>query len=275
MKRFLSILLTFSLLQAQSFFTLTGVKQYRILVANTSSKVDKRYNKEIEAMLMEMSKEIGIDMKKDTGTVLVLVLRTILVDQCIGIRIDLELGEYLPRPGSSENVLAITYIDTRRISVDAVEDDLTDTVEEMAEKFALQYKDDNKVLMKVQEDKKNSEKKVLHENFAQEMGYETNYRVAMEKAKKAGKPVMAFITTTYCPWCRKMESRILSKARIDAQIKKKYIPLLLNFDEKAFPKALHKITVTPTVYIIDSKTEKILHTFVGYSSREDILRELK
>ncbi|KYJ87693.1 thioredoxin family protein [Sulfurovum riftiae] len=270
MKLVLSLFLTLAILQAQSFFSLTDLKSYDIIVANMTSKVDKKYNKEIEAVLREMSKELGIDMKGHSSNVLALVVRNVVVDQCVGIKIDLDMGEYLPRPGSGENVFSITYMNSRIIRLDAIEDDLVDTVEEMAEKFADQYRDDNKKLTEVK-----AGKRVSYENFAREMAYETNYMAAMKKAKAEGKPVMVFMTTNYCPWCRKFESRILTEVEIDRQIKKKYVPLLLNFEKKEFPSILDEIAVTPTLYIIDPKTEKILHTFVGYSSREDFLRELK
>ena len=78
-----------------------------------------------------------------------------------------------------------------------MDDTLADAVEEMLEKFKLQYKENNKKHSK-------SKKTVTHETFAEDMGYETNYKSALEKAKKAGKPLMLFMTTSYCPWCRKI-----------------------------------------------------------------------
>jgi len=134
--------------------------------------------------------------------------------------------------------------------------------------FATQYIDDNKKL---------SEKKkiVSHETFDKDMEYENDYKVALSKARKESKDLMVFMTTAYCPWCRKLENRILSQGHIDKKIKAKHIPVMLNFDEKKFPKNLEKISVVPTLYVVDARTEVIKETFVGFSSRNMFLNYLK
>ncbi len=145
--------------------------------------------------------------------------------------------------------------------------ELADTIEEMLEIFATQYRDDNKKLSE-------NKKIVTHETLAKDMGYENDYKVALAKAKKEGKELMVFMTTAYCPWCRKLENRILSQEHIDKKIKATHIPVMLNFDEKKFPKNLKKISVVPTLYIVDAKTETIKETFVGFSSRNIFLNYL-
>ena len=62
---------------------------------------------------------------------------------------------------------------------------------------------------------------------------------------------------------------------INKKIKEKYVPAMLNFSRKNFPKQFREIALTPTLYIVDPKTEKILHQFVGYSAKDDFLHELK
>ncbi|HIC44488.1 MAG TPA: thioredoxin family protein, partial [Sulfurimonas sp.] len=39
------------------------------------------------------------------------------------------------------------------------------------------------------------------EHFAKQMKYETDYQVAIEKAKESKKQVMFVMVTNYCPWC--------------------------------------------------------------------------
>jgi thioredoxin-related protein len=151
---------------------------------------------------------------------------------------------------------------------DDIEDTLMDTVDDMLRRFSHQYKDDNKNIS----DKKAG---ITHENFASQMEYETDYEVALAKAKKQGKELFIFMSTSYCPWCRKIENRVLSKVDINKRIKEKYIPVMLNFSRKNFPKQFKEINLTPTLYIVDPKTEKINHQFVGYSAKDDFLFELK
>jgi thioredoxin-related protein len=154
------------------------------------------------------------------------------------------------------------------VESDNIEDDLIDTAENMLTKFSNQYKDDNKNLT-------DTKVGITHENFALQMEYETDYETALTRAKKEGKELFIFMSTSYCPWCRKLENRLLIKIDINKKIKANYVPVMLNFSRKNFPIQFREIALTPTLYIVDPKTEKILHQFVGYSAREDFLRVLK
>jgi len=266
------VLFTTVMLYAQSFYVLTGVDSYDPIVVNMSAKTQK-YNSDIKSLMQETTKEIGVDTSGHPSRVLAFVIKDISLGHTVGLKVDLELGEYVRREGQTQPVFGVTYQESRLIAPDlkdedAVEDQLADTVEEMLEKFKRQWISDNKKLSK----KKRS---VTHETFAKVMGYEVEYDAAKKRALKAGKPLMVFMTTSYCPWCRKLENRILSQVEIDAKIKEQYVPVMLNLDKDRYPSALGKTRFTPIIYIIDPTTEKILHQFTGYSSREDFLQLLK
>jgi len=267
----LSLLSTLSIL-AQSFYVLTGVDNYDPIVANMSSKTTK-YSADIKSLMQSMSKEIGVSIEGHPSRVLVFVIRDVSMGDTVGLEVKLELGEYVLRKGSTQPVFGTTYEDAKLIAPDFkdeedVDDQLADTVEEMLEKFKLQYIEDNKKLS-------STKTSVTHETFASTMGYETNYKTALAKAKKEGKKLFIFMTTSYCPWCRKLENRILSQNDIDAKIKSKYIPLMLNLDKDSYPEKFAKTRFTPILYIVNSKDESIEHKFVGYSNRGEFLQVLK
>jgi len=272
MKALFLTLLTTLPIYAQSFYTLTGVNSYNPLVANGSKKTEQ-YNQDIKSYMKEMSMELGINTKGHSSRVLAFVINDISMGKTVGLEIILELGEYVLRENSKQRVFGITYVDKRLIAPnfkdeEDVEDELADTIDEMLAKFKTQYEQDNKVLSK-------EKKSVTHENFAKVMGYETNYKTALDKAKKEGKELFIFMTTSYCPWCRKLENRILSQNEVDKKIKSKYIPLVLNLDKDSYPKQFGKTHFTPILYIVNSKDENIEHKFVGYSKRGEFLEVLK
>jgi len=259
-------------LHAESFYVLSGVDSYDPIVVNMSTKTQK-YSDEIKSLMKEMSKELDINTAGHPSRVLAFIITDISLGQTVGLKVNLELAEYVLREQNEQRVFAITYKDTMLLAPDFkdeddVEEQLADSVEEMLEKFKLQYQDDNKKRF-------NSHKVVKHENFASEMGYETNYQAALSRAKKEGKALMLLMTTSYCPWCRKMENRILAQTDTDAKIKGKYIPVALNLDKDSYPEQFAKTRFTPIIYIVNSKDETIEHKFVGYSSREEFLHVLK
>lgn len=113
-----------------------------------------------------------------------------------------------------------------------------------------------------------------YKEFAKEFGYETSYTQAVERAKKEHKDILMLEVTNYCPWCRKMEKKVLSAENIDSYIQKNYIPLIVNREEGGLPKAFHT-PIVPVTYIISYKdTEKIKAT-PGYQGKSDFLHLIK
>ena len=262
MRHLLLTLFTTATLFGQSFYVLSGVKEYDPLVSSIPEL--EIYNEEIHLLMKEMSHELKVNIAGHPSRVLAFIISKVSLGNAVGYKVDLELGEYMKREGMKESVFAISYMDTHMfMQDDDIEEELIDNVEEMLSKFSHQYKDDNKDM--------SQSKEITHKNFASVMGYETEYTVALEKAKKEHKKLMIFMTTSYCPWCRKLEKRLLAKVEIDKKIKSKYIPVMLNFNKKKFPKQLNEIGLTPTLYIVDPKNEKIEHQFVGYSNRGEFI----
>jgi thioredoxin-related protein len=262
------LITTFSL-QAESFYVLTGIDKYDPIVV-AEGRDFQPYNDDIKSLMQANALELNVDTKNHPSTVLAFIISKFALGDTIGVRVALELGEYVKRDGNIGEVFVLSYRQQKvfEFSKEGLEDDLADTIEEMLETFATQYKDDNKKL---------SEKKkaVTHETFDQDMNYENSYKVAKEKALKEGKEIMVFMTTSYCPWCRKLEDRILSQEHIDEKIKATHIPVMLNYDEKKFPKSLNKINVTPALYVIDPETDVMKEGFIGYSSRSSFLSYLQ
>jgi len=109
-----------------------------------------------------------------------------------------------------------------------------------------------------------------HAQFAKKYGYETNYEEALKKAKAQKKDIMFVMVANFCPWCKKFEKKVLTKKKVDNKIQEKYIPLILNREEKKFPKELDAALI-PTMYFISYKNETVTNKVVGYNNRQDFL----
>lgn len=260
-----------SLAWAQSPFTLTGLKSYTPVVAIDAGSIDKSIKSDILGEMEALSKELGIDTKSDTSRALAFDIKRISVGELIAIKVDLMVSENLQHPQNNEPMFVLSYLDTHIFVPEDFEEDLMDMADEMLARFALQYEEDNDKILK-------SKSLPKEGSFAAKIQYETDYKKALDKAKKEQKFLMVVMSTNYCPWCRKLENRILFKEEIDKDIKAQFVPLMLNFSEKNFPSYLNDIAITPVIYIIDPLSEKIQHTFVGYNNHESflqLLRELK
>ena len=111
------------------------------------------------------------------------------------------------------------------------------------------------------------------EEFTAKYHYETDYKVALQKAKKAHKFVFFVMVTNYCPWCRKYEKRTLSDPSINAEIQNRFIPLILNREKGQFPDQF-KTPIVPVTYIVNHKDESIVKKEMGYKGKKDLLEIL-
>ncbi|MCI0501391.1 MAG: thioredoxin family protein [Epsilonproteobacteria bacterium] len=101
--------------------------------------------------------------------------------------------------------------------------------------------------------------------FATSMKYQTNYDEAIKKAKEEKKPIMLVLSSTSCPWCRKMENQTLNNETINQQVQENFIPLALDKDNDTYPKKFFPQYV-PTVLFINPHTEDYFDQLIGYKS---------
>ncbi|MFA5234265.1 MAG: thioredoxin family protein [Sulfurimonas sp.] len=113
-----------------------------------------------------------------------------------------------------------------------------------------------------------------YRDFAKTMTYETEYKTALNKAKKEDKKLMVLMISNFCPWCTKFENKTLADESVDIAVKSKYIPLIINKEEKNFPAYL-TTPIVPTTYFINPNKEEILHQSVGFSNKVEFLNLLQ
>ena len=113
-----------------------------------------------------------------------------------------------------------------------------------------------------------------YQEFAKENGYELDYKTALSKAKSQNKELMLLLVTNYCPWCKKYEQLTLSNKEINAKVHSRYVPLIINREERNFPAQFDSTTV-PVTYFVNSKDEKIKESVRGYQTKEEFKALLK
>ncbi len=102
-------------------------------------------------------------------------------------------------------------------------------------------------------------------DFATTMKYQTNYDEAIKKAKKEKKPIMLVLSSSTCPWCRKMENQTLKNETINKQVQENFIPLALDKDTDIYPKEFLPQYV-PTILFINPNTGEYFDQSIGFKS---------
>ena len=114
------------------------------------------------------------------------------------------------------------------------------------------------------------------DKYAEEMGFERDYKTAIAKAKAANKPLMMVLGADYCPWCRKFERKTLSSTHVKSYVNHELITLIVDkkYDIESFPKKFQTY-MTPKVFFINPSEEKSFYETVGYIKKTEFLQELK
>ena len=113
------------------------------------------------------------------------------------------------------------------------------------------------------------------DKFAQEMGFERDYKIALLKSKKEDRVLMMVLGADYCPWCRKFEHKTLSSSLIKAHLDKNVVTLVVDkkYDVDSFPSQF-KTEFTPRVFFINPKDETIISQTTRYVKKMEFMKKL-
>lgn len=129
--------------QAQTPFTLTGVKSYYPVVEFNTDKIDTKYKEQILEMLIKKSTKLGIETKNFSSRSLAFLIGYIGVGDTLALKVELMLGENTMRLDTKENIFVLSYLNSRIFVPENLEEELLDNVEELLDIFEAQYKEDN------------------------------------------------------------------------------------------------------------------------------------
>lgn len=261
-KILLLVFFTNLILSASTSFTLSGVNKLYLVVEISGNTIPKSYKKMMLKSLQSVTDDLKIDTTGYDPRCLAVLINETKINESTMINIRLIIGEEVKRLDNNEKTFALTYQSMDHFLFqegDDLEDKLEDTFDTMLLKFSEQYQEENKKISKVQIDE---------QNFASEMGYETNYNEALKKAQKLKKNIMLVLVSNFCPWCRKFEQRVLLKNDVNAIVQKNYVPLILNKEKDPFPKEFDT-GFTPIIHFIDYKTQKSYHNVIGYNNKDE------
>ena len=104
------------------------------------------------------------------------------------------------------------------------------------------------------------------------LGYETDYKVAIEKAKKEQKMVLMVIVQDPCPYCDKLVHKTLDTPCTQRRMKN-YVPLIIDKHD-AFP-VQFKPPFIPISFIVDPVTEKTTYEIIGAIPYKEYIEDLE
>ena len=85
---------------------------------------------------------------------------------------------------------------------------------------------------------------------AEEIAWNKDVKSAWQAAQAANRPLLLFVTSSHCPYCRKMESNTLSSPTVARRVHDSYVPVLLNADESSAIAAQLRVSGVPTTLLV-------------------------
>jgi len=98
-----------------------------------------------------------------------------------------------------------------------------------------------------------------------ELGYETDYNTALQKAKAQNKQIVMVLVSSHCPWCERLEDEVLFLEYTNELLHKNYIPLVQYSGDDEFPNRFYSYVV-PTIHFIDSENESLIESIHGFNN---------
>lgn len=101
--------------------------------------------------------------------------------------------------------------------------------------------------------------------IAQEIAWSTDIQSAWKTAQRSNRPMLVFVTSSSCPYCRKMESNTMASPAIARRINGSYVPAILNAEESGAIAAQLQVRSVPATIVI-SPDGRIADRLDGYVS---------
>jgi thiol-disulfide isomerase/thioredoxin len=91
-------------------------------------------------------------------------------------------------------------------------------------------------------------------NAKDNIPWRTKLSDALAESKKTGKPVLADFSASWCPPCQDMKHASWPDPKVEAVVKEKYIPVLLDADasDTEGPARKYAVEYLPTILVLDS-----------------------
>ena len=97
---------------------------------------------------------------------------------------------------------------------------------------------------------------------------------ALDDARGAGKPVLAYFTASWCPPCKQMKAQTWPNIEVAAALDGLYVPVKVDVDAASDVAREYGVSSIPTTMILDP-SGKPLQTRVGFVSPDEMVRWLK
>ncbi len=139
----IGVLLTLCTLHAVTPFSISGLKQLSVHVADYSDLLDSSMKARLERVMHQKLKALGIDTQGYFNESFILLLKSQKVGKITLLHLDLMVSGDVVRMTQKTPTFGISYLLKDSVEVEDAAADVMESLEFLLEEFAEQYKQDN------------------------------------------------------------------------------------------------------------------------------------
>ena len=99
-------------------------------------------------------------------------------------------------------------------------------------------------------------------------------RSAWRTAQNESRPLLLFVTSSHCPYCRKMQRETLANPAVDRRVRNSFVGVVVDTESSAEVAARLRITGVPTTLVV-LPDGRIVDRVEGYVSPKKLLARLE
>ena len=100
-----------------------------------------------------------------------------------------------------------------------------------------------------------------------------NFESAINESKKLNKPMFVYFGTSWCPYCKQLESETFTNQDVQNKIAENFIPVKVDGDVNPELCSKYNVLGFPTIIIIDSNGKK-MDLIEGFHSPTELLNRI-
>ncbi len=86
--------------------------------------------------------------------------------------------------------------------------------------------------------------------LAEDIAWSTDLRTAWQSSQTTNRPLMVFVTSSHCSYCRRMQAETLANAAVQRSVQDSYIPVMLDAERSADLASQLKVSGVPTTILV-------------------------
>ncbi len=103
---------------------------------------------------------------------------------------------------------------------------------------------------------------------------EKDYTVALQKAKKAHKPLLVYLYMLNCNTCEYMNKKVFKEKKVISYLRKNYVVVKLYANDKSLPKEL-QADMSPVFHFINAQNGEMIESIMGGRKPDKFLKQLQ